>query len=179
MTVEGHAATARYDRVSAAIHWLTTLLILVAIPVIFIAEEADRETGLQLVFFHKSLGITVLGLTVLRIIWRIGHPAPALPPMPALQVLATKAVHLGLYALMLGLPVTGYMLSSKSPFPLMWFGVELPKLGIPEATAEAANEVHEVLGFVAIALIVLHFAAALYHQFGMRDQLLQRMSLRR
>lgn len=169
---------ASFGKVSALLHWVTALLILIAIPVIFVAENADRELGLQLVFFHKSLGMTVFALTLVRIFWRLGHKAPAYTvAMPAWQEVASRITHLGFYALMLILPLTGYMLSSKSPFPLLWFGIEVPKLAIAKATAEAAKETHEVLGFIAIALIVLHIGAALYHQFVMKDRLIARMSL--
>jgi cytochrome b561 len=178
MTDAASGQSARYDKVSASIHWLTALLILTAIPVIFVAENADRTTGLQLVFLHKSLGLTVFALTLVRIVWRIGHRAPPAPPMPGWQAFAAWAAHLGLYGLMLALPVSGYLLSSKSPFPLLWFGVEVPRAPVAEVTAEAANAAHEALGLVAIVLIVLHLGAALYHQFVMRDGLVARMRLR-
>ncbi len=174
----GSTDTARYDRVSAALHWLVALMVIATIIIVLWAEQADRDLGLQLIFLHKSLGMTIFGITVLRIVWRLFHRAPPEPPMPAWQHASARAVHLLLYGLMLALPVTGYMLSSKSPFPLLWFGNEVPKAPITEAAAEAANAVHVVLGLLAIAMIVLHIAAALWHQFGMRDNLIARMRLR-
>lgn len=168
----------RYDSISAGLHWLTAALIITAIIVVLWAEEAGKDLGLQLIFLHKSLGITVFGVILLRVVWRFLHRAPPLPSaIPGWQKSAAKAVHFALYTLMLALPVSGYLLSTKSSFPLEWFGNELPKAPVSEGTAELASEVHVVLAWVLVAMVALHIAAALWHRIAMRDRLMARMAL--
>ncbi len=169
----------RYDRVSALFHWITAALVISAIGIVFWAENAPNdELGLKLVFLHKSLGLTIGVLVALRILWRLGHKAPPHPPMPAWQHGLSRVVHIAFYVMLLSLPVTGYLLSANSIFPLEWFGIEIPKASVSKATSDLAGGAHGWMGWIMIWSIVLHIAAALYHQYGAKDALISRMSLR-
>lgn len=178
MATIGTVESPRYDRVSALFHWITAALVISAMAIALLAESAGRDVGLQLIFLHKSLGLTIFAVVVLRILWRLGHRAPPPPPMPPLQHLASRVVHIGFYVLLIALPVSGYLLSTKSIFPLEWFGIELPKAPVSEATSEAADFAHGWLGWIAIWTVAIHVLAALYHQFVQKDGLISRMSLR-
>lgn len=135
--------------------------------------------------FHKSLGITILALTALRIVWRWLNPPPPLPSkMGASMRFAAHATHVLFYALMLALPLTGWAMVSASPFqiPTIIFGLfELPHITPLEQVEDKAaveaqiKTVHDLAGKLMIGLLVLHVAAALKHQFVDRDQLLARM----
>jgi len=167
----------RYDTLSAALHWLTAGLVISAIVIALWADRAGRDLGLQLIFLHKSLGLTIFAVVVVRIGWRLFHRAPPYSlPLPMWQRIVSWIVHYSLYALMLALPITGYLLSTKSMFPLEWFGNEIPKAPVSDETAEAADAAHGWLSWVAIWMVVLHVSAALWHQFGMRDRLIARMN---
>ena len=135
--------------------------------------------------WHKSFGFLVLALAVLRLAWRFANPSPGLPDgMPAIERIAAHLGHAGLYALLLALPLSGWLMVSASPWgiPTVLFEVlPVPHLPVPEALggkaeAEAVlKELHEVLGFALLALVVLHVAAALKHHFINRDTVLRRM----
>lgn len=169
----------KYDRVAAAFHWITALLV-IALIILGIGGEAVGNlfgmTGLETIFLHKSLGITVFFVVLARLGWRLTHKPPPLPETtPAWQRRAASAVHRSFYGFLLGLPVLGYLLSSGSPFPLEWFGHELPKANVPKSVSDTADEIHVVGGLVLTGLLVLHVGAALWHQFVTRDGLLTRM----
>jgi cytochrome b561 len=126
---------------------------------------------------HKSVGITILGIAVIRLAWRWIDRPPALPPMPRWQELAARLNHWALYALLFALPLTGWLMSSAANRPVSWFGlVQLPDFIAPdEGLEEALEETHETLVNVLFALAGLHVAAALKHQFVDRNGLLFRM----
>ncbi len=146
--------------------------------------EARLAAPVRAVPVHKSVGITVLALTVLRLGWRIAHRAPPLPDtMPALEKLAAHLGHLGLYALLLGMPLTAGLwcrpLRSTSdgalrgdPVPAPHFPAELGTKASLNATFTSA---HVAGVWVMVALVVVHAAAALRHHFVLRDTVLTRM----
>jgi len=180
---------ARYSAVAIALHWLIALLL---IGNIGLAWYFNTLTGLAKVGptqLHKSIGITVLILSVLRVAWRLAVKPPPLPAeTPRWERLAAGAVHTLFYVVMLGLPLTGWFMVSASPlihaFPIKLYGlVEWPAIGplttLPHdqmhATHEAFERAHGLLGKLAYVLIVLHVGAALGHQFVRRDATLSRM----
>jgi cytochrome b561 len=134
---------------------------------------------------HKSLGLTVLVLSILRLLWRLTHTPPPLPPgVPAFEVFAAKLTHWIFYGLMLALPLTGWAIVSTSSWglPTIWFGLfEWPHLpGLAESVHkkelnDVFGETHEILAYIAIALIGLHTGAALKHHLWNRDTVLTRM----
>lgn len=128
---------------------------------------------------HKATGILILVLTLGRIGWRLSWTMPAWPAsMGSLQRLVAKMTHLAFYALLLIVPLTGWIMSSAGKYPISIYGLfEWPKLAVTKgsAIAEIASEGHEVLGFLMAGLVVLHVAAALHHHFIIKDTVLRRM----
>ena len=138
----------------------------------------DDERGFALFQLHKSVGVTILLLTLARLAWRLTHrPPPAVEG--GIQGFLAKAVHTLLYAFMLAAPLTGWIVVSTSRIqvPTLLFGVvPWPHLPISRAVHEIAEEGHELLAWVGIALVLLHVAGALRHQWLLKDGLLRRMA---
>lgn len=176
----------RYTTVAIWLHWLIAALILANLALGLAHESVSRGLSQQMLWWHKSFGITVLLLSLVRLGWRLTHPAPPLPAyLPAWEKMLARLSHWAFYGLMLGLPLTGWMLTSASPQPrpIPFYGLDWPKLpfwnGLEEAARKAASheygEWHEWLAWTAIALLVLHVAAALKHQFWNRDVVMSHM----
>ena len=169
--------TDRYSRVAIAFHWTIAALIVFNLW-LGLAHEALPK-GWQVMPVHKSIGLTVLALTLGRIGWRLAHPAPPLPgDLRPWERLAAKASHLLLYALMLALPLTGWAMSSgPKRYPLSWFGlVDVPYLPMSADAAKLGHDAHGLFGWAMIALLLLHVGAALRHHFVLRDNVLARMT---
>jgi cytochrome b561 len=171
----------RYAASSRWLHWLTLLLLLFIIPLgvwIKYFEPADEAFKLRLYNFHESLGVLVFVLVLLRIVNRHLFPPPALPQdMPAIMRLAAHATHVGLYALLFLMPLTGFLATNAWGFPLSVFGVlPIPSpLGKDEALAKVLSFLHWC-GAIAIGLLILgHLAGVVHHTFIRRDGLLRRM----
>ncbi len=168
----------RYGIVAQTLHWAIVVLLIVQVTLGMIADELPLGLEkLALLARHKSFGITILGLAVIRLAWRwIDRPPPP-PPMPRWQQLAANLNHWALYALLFAMPLSGWMMSSASNYPVSWFGLaQLPDLVLPDRSLkEQLQEVHELLVTILISLALLHVAAALKHQFFDRDGLLFRM----
>lgn len=183
------AARSRYSHVAITLHWLIAVLIvgniiggLAVDAFLGSADPAMKRTGFTIIQLHKSVGLTVLGLSLLRLAWRLINPAPPLPGhMTPLERSLAKASHWGFYALIVLLPLSGWALISGSPirYPTFYFGLfEVPFLPLPQGKAigDQLHEVHELLAFGTIALLGLHIAAALKHHFLDRDDVLVRMA---
>jgi cytochrome b561 len=168
----------RYDRFAMALHWLIALLV---IPMLFFGEELmDEEAGSGwLPSLHVSIGVTVLALSLIRLVWRLANPPPPLPhTMHRWEVAASKITHLVFYLLLIGLPLSGWLalpefIAEHPPFSdITAFGWTLPKA---PNIAVPAGEIHEIASKIGIALLALHVIAALKHQFWNRDGVLLRM----
>ena len=169
----------RWGAVSQLLHWLVVALVITQFVLASLAEDlAPGMAKLGLLARHKSVGITILGLALLRLAWRLGQPVPALPSgMPRWQRgLATGTHHL-LYALLLAMPLSGWLMSSARNYPVSWFGlVQLPDLIAPgEHAFEALRATHGTLAALLAATALLHLAGALKHHFVDRDDVLRRM----
>ena len=177
----------RYSRVAMLFHWLIAALILFNLYLgwrMNHTEGLGKFTTFQL---HKSIGISILVLSVLRLLWRLTHRPPPYPAtMRAWERAAAAATHWTFYALMIILPFTGWIVVSASPLnipTLLFKRIPLPHLGFihdqPIATRTAIDHnlgtTHVVLAYIFGALILLHIAAALKHQFVQRDGVLWRM----
>ena len=169
----------RYGLVPQLLHWLVVLLLALQFLLAELADELpDGLEKLAMLSRHKSVGITLLGLAVLRVAWRLLDRPPPLPAaMPGWQRIAARLTHWALYALLFAMPVTGWMMSSAANYPVSWFGlVQLPDLvGTSHDLHEALEEVHETLAGALLVLVAVHVLAALKHQFVDRDGLLSRM----
>jgi cytochrome b561 len=169
----------RYTKVAIGLHWTIAVLIVLGVATGFLHEDIEKRFGASLMWIHKSVGLTVLLLTITRAGWRLVNHAPPLPQsLSRWQRSSSSAVHLLLYSLMLAVPLTGWVRSSASGYPLRWFElIDIPKFAVSRGSVEAqiASTAHELLGWALIALAALHVAAALYHHLVLRDQVMQRM----
>lgn len=173
----------RYTRTAIALHWLLALLLLGLFVVgLYMTSLPFSPQRLKLYNWHKWAGIVILTLSFLRLLWRLTHRPPALPAgvqaaMPAWQRLAHHATHGALYLLFFAIPLLGWAYSSAAGFPIVVFGVlPLPDfVPVDKALAEAIKPWHGYAAYALAALVVLHAAAALKHQFVDRDRLLTRM----
>ena len=177
------AAHRRYGTLSIALHWLMLVLIAAVYACIELRgnfpKGSDMREGLKT--WHFMLGLSVLVLAVLRLLVNLSGTAPAIEPEPpAWQRLSATLMHWGLYALMIGAPLLGWLLLSAEGKPIPFFGFHWPALiGEGKGTAEWAKELHETAGTVGYFLIGLHALAALVHHYLVRDNTLQRMLLHR
>lgn len=171
-----------YTRTAVVLHWTIALLIFIAFPLgLYMHELPLSPTRLQLYSYHKWLGITVLLLSLARLAWRATHAAPPYPAgMAPWQRRAASAVHGLLYLLILAVPLSGWLMSSAKGVQTVWLGVlPLPDLvGKDKALGEALEELHEILNYGLLTLVLFHVAAAAKHQFVDRDGLLARMRFR-
>ncbi len=169
----------KYSNTSILLHWLIALLIVAAFALGTVMTDMKfSPTKLQYYSYHKWLGVTVLALVAIRLLSRLFGKAPAYPAnMGKLQVQAANATHILLYVLMFAVPVSGYFYTLASGYPVVYLGLfQLPVLMGPNPELkETLKEVHETLNYVMLALVLLHVAAALKHQFIDKDGLLQRM----
>lgn len=141
-------------------------------------ELALSPLKLQLISYHKWLGVTIFLLTVARLAWRATHTPPPLPEtIPRWQQRAAYGLHLLLYVLLLVIPLTGWAMSSAKGFPVVYLGlVQLPDLvGKDKMLGELLTTVHQMLNFGLLALVGMHIAAALKHHFIEHDTTLRRM----
>ena len=168
----------RYTTIAIALHWLIALMILISLAVgLYMTSLKFSPEKLQLYNWHKWAGVTIFLLVLVRIVWRLSHAAPPMPPLPAWQRHAASASHYLLYALMIVIPLSGWLMSSAKGFQTVYFGVmPLPDLiDKNKAIGDSLQWIHRSLNFTMIAIIVLHAAAALKHHFIDRDDVLQRM----
>jgi cytochrome b561 len=129
---------------------------------------------------HKSIGLTVLVLMVVRLAWRASHRPPQLPPLPVWQARAAHAVHALLYVLLFVDAMSGYLGSAVSGFPVKFFGWVLPAWAAANVgLKEACSAVHLVSSWALVAAIGLHVMATFYHQWVLHDGLLWRIWPRR
>lgn len=176
-------AIQRYSFVAIVLHWVLGLAIFGLFGVgLYMADLPFSPMRLKLYNWHKWAGITLLTLSVLRLLWRLTHRPPALPDsiaqaMPTWQHWAHNATHYALYALFFAVPLIGWAYSSAAGFPIVVFGVlPLPDF-VPadKALSELIKPWHEISAFALVALAVLHAAAAFKHQWFDRDGLIGRM----
>jgi cytochrome b561 len=177
----------RYGTVAMTLHWLIALAVIAMLVIgkIMADLDSDDPNRFTLIQLHKSAGLTILFLTLLRIGWRLTN---AVPPLPATlrtwERWAAHSTHFAFYALLLTIPLSGWTIasSSSSGIPTVWFGLfEVPNLpGMQDEPGrkdlhKQAEEMHELLGNLMILLLLLHVGAALKHHFWDRDNVLKRM----
>ena len=171
----------RYTPPAIVLHWLVALLIFVAFPLgVYMHELPLSPWKLQLYSYHKWIGVTVFALMLTRMGLRLSGSTPPWPAaMTAWERGAARATHVLLYALLLVIPVSGWLWSSALGFQTVWLGlVPLPDLVVRDkALAATFGGLHKLLNFSMIALLTLHVAAALRHHFILRDDVGRRMAL--
>jgi cytochrome b561 len=170
---------ARYTPAAIALHWIVAFAIIANLALgVYTVDLPLSPRKLQLFSYHKWIGVTVLMLAAVRLLWRLGHPPPALPEgMPPWEKRAANASHVVLYALFFAAPLTGWLFSSASGFQTVYLGLlPIPDL-LPKdkALADALRLAHKSINFTMAALIVVHALAGLKHHFVDRDDVLRRM----
>jgi cytochrome b561 len=169
----------RYTATAATLHWVVAALVLVmivlgwsmqAIPKVPVGPRVDAFN------LHKSIGLTTLMLMVVRTAWRATHRAPGLPPMPEWQARTAHVVHFLLYLCLFIQPLTGYLGSAFSGYPVKIFGAALPAWAPKnDAIKEAMSLAHLINSCVLVAAIAFHVAGALKHTLIDRDGLIRRI----
>ena len=171
----------RYTRTAVSLHWLIAALIIATIPLgWYVASLRISPLKLQLVSYHKWIGVTVFLLALARLGWRMANRPPAALPAAAWQQRTADVVHWSLYGLMFVLPLSGWLFSSATGVPTVYFGVwQLPDLVARDrALASGLHLVHQVFGWLLMGLLLLHVAAVLKHHLVDQDGLMKRMSFR-
>jgi cytochrome b561 len=168
-----------YTRTAKVLHWLMALLLPALLALGFYMHDLPLSPDkLKLYSWHKWAGVTAFLLVSFRLFWRVTHRPPALPSsIPRLMQLVAHSAHFLLYALMLAIPLSGWLMSSAKGFQTVYFGV-LPIPDLLDKNKELGDllqAVHLGLNLFLIALLVGHLGAALKHHFFDRDNLLARM----
>jgi cytochrome b561 len=177
-------ASPRYSGVAISLHWLLALVIVGSFSLgVYMHDLPFSIARVKLFNYHKWAGITILALSVLRLLWRLTHRPPPLSPrqlavMPVWQQRAANASHALMYVLLIAVPLLGWAYSSAAGLPIVWFGV-LPLPDFVPVNKDLASALlkplHAYAAFALAGVVLLHVAAALKHQFVDRDQLMSRM----
>lgn len=172
----------RYGAVAIMLHWLMAV-VLITLSVLGLYMVSLPDVGfdmkkIALILYHKQLGIVALALALLRFAWRVGNALPRLAEaLPGWQMVLARFVHLCFYALMVALPITGWIMSSATGIPVSLFGLfELPDLvSYNEHLFHTFIEIHKWLGYALVVLILIHAGAALRHHLIFKDETLKKM----
>ena len=168
---------ARYGAVAQLLHWLVVLGFVVQFALAYYMQSLPNAPfKIEMYNLHKSIGLTILAIAVVRLSWRWLNPVPTLPAgRPRWEHLASRASHIALYMLLFAQPVTGLIQVLYSRFPSVIWGWKLPRISQDAAMSDAFGAIHDYLQWAIIALVVIHAAAALRHHFVLRDDVLRRM----
>ncbi len=179
----GSTLTPSYSKVAIILHWLIALLIIGQLIGGKVMMAMDPNAlKFELFQLHKSFGILILILSVLRLLWRLTHKAPPLPEgMKPYERFGAKFSHWGFYVLMIGTPLAGWLMVSANPtiittklFKLVKWP-DVPGIARSEALKDLMSQTHEYMAYAIIALLILHVGAALKHHFINQDDVLTRM----
>lgn len=169
----------KYGAVAKSFHWLMALLVIGLLCIGFYMTNAEKTLSVfKLYGLHKSIGVTVLALVVVRLLWRLINVTPPLPEsMPSWQKLAAHLSHVALYGLMFAMPMIGWLMSSAAGFTISVFGLfSMPNLIAPDKEFfETLRFLHWLGAWSFVVVISTHVTAALYHHFFHRDTVLLRM----
>ena len=184
----------RYTRTAIVFHWVIAVLVVANVILAWTFKTwSDREWTQSVTNTHKTIGITVLGLALMRLLWRIGHrPPPFNPTLPRWQVKAARTGHAALYFIILAMPLSGWIYDSAwewaAEVPIDVFGLfEMPRIpwvmNMPPSPAKEAidviaGKVHVGLSYVLYSLVAAHLIGAAKHQWHDRVPTLERMTFR-
>jgi len=168
-----------YGSVAKLLHWSVVLLIIAQFVLGKIGSDLPNGLEkLKVMANHKSIGMLILMIALVRIAWKLANPSPALPAgMPRWQRIAAKVSHSALYVLLIAQPITGWITSTTRNFPVSFFNwFQFPNLvGPNDELHERFEDLHHFLAEALLVIAILHAAAALYHHFWVRDDVLRRM----
>ncbi|MGQ0442100.1 MAG: cytochrome b [Methylophilaceae bacterium] len=192
--------TDRYTKTAIILHWLIALGIFGMFAIGWYMSDLPKEAPKQMAYdlfdwglytwqlaeeasprtfyfnLHKSLGVTIFALVIIRILWRISHkPPPLLASYKALErKFATGAHHL-LYLLMVAIPLSGLIMATYSKYGVKWFGLEFITGLDNKPMRELFKEIHEIAGAILLLMIIMHILGALKHKFFDKDDTMKRM----
>jgi cytochrome b561 len=175
-------AMGSYNSLAKWFHWITVVLLGIAIPFGFVIEHIKDEAKMPFYMVHESAGLTILAVALARLAWRLLNPPPPLPdsiPLPLQRTAA--AVHHTLYALLILQPILGFVATNAWGFPLRgetaYLGlIDLPKfMETNEGLAGVVGTAHTIGGWAIVTLLVLHIGGVIFHQAIRRDGTLLRM----
>lgn len=173
---------ARYSRVAIWLHWILAALILVNLALGFLHEDFAKPVRSAMMGWHKSLGLTVIALTLVRILWRFSHRPPRFDPaMKRWEVAAARLVHGLFYFLLLAIPLSGWLIVSSgakvNPTSFYWlFNVGPLPVTPGDDLHDFAEEAHELLGYAMLVLLALHIGGAIKHHLDGHRHLIGRMA---
>ena len=175
-TAQTNAPATKYDPVAKTLHWLIAALVILMLAFGPGLEDLEGQELTDTLMGHSGLGLTVLVLVIIRLIWRRTHTPPPLPAdMPRWQVISAKASHHLLYLLIFLQPIWGILQARFGDEAVRPFGLFSLNGAESEALHELFHGLHGATAFALYVLIGLHIAAALYHHFVRRDNVLKRM----
>lgn len=168
-----------YTALAKGLHWLMAAMIFGLLGLgIYMTDLPLSPEKLQLYSWHKWAGVSFFMLVWIRLLWRLSHRPPALPPhMSDLQQRLAHLGHAALYGLMFAIPISGWLMSSAKGFQTVWFGViPLPDLlARDRELGDALAWVHKLLNLSMIVLVIGHIAVAVKHHVKDKDDVLRRM----
>ena len=170
--------TSRYGTVSRILHWLIALLIFIMLFLGWTMDTIPKDWKLLWLGTHKSLGIIILTLAIIRLVWRLYNSPPPLPGEISLwERTVAKATHWSLYGFLFAMPLSGWATTSAKGKPIVFLGImQLPDfVAADKAFGKWLEEVHGYLAYMLATTIFLHAAAALFHHFIKKDSVLMRM----
>ncbi|MBL8644766.1 MAG: cytochrome b [Rhodospirillaceae bacterium] len=183
----GYANTeTEWGTIAKTLHWLIAGLILLQLCIgwVLFAEVLPPRTQVRLILSaHVPIGITILGLAVIRVLWRFGNAHPPMPNMTWWERFLARASHAYLYIGAVAMPLTGWTATNAFGTPVKWFGgIELPRITAKEAVLAPRplttlfSEAHFWIAAGLTVFILLHVAGALRHHFSQKDNVLVRMA---
>ena len=189
-----------YTKTAKILHWLIAILIFGMFALGWFMADIPKEAPKQMVFdlfdlgifnwpvteeisprsfyfnLHKSFGVTIFALIIIRIFWRLSHTPPALlSSYKALERKLASGAHRLLYVLMIVLPLTGVIMAVYSKYGIKWFGMPFISGLDNNPMRLIFKEAHELIGITLLAIIIIHILGALKHKFIDKDQTLSRM----
>ena len=192
----------RYTKTAVVLHWLIAICIFSMFALGWYMSDLPKEAPKQMAYdlfdlgiytwqlaeeasprtfyfnLHKSLGVSIFALIIIRILWRLTHTPPALlSTYKAWERKLATGTHHALYLLMVALPLSGVIMSTYSKYGIKWFGIPFIKGLDNTPMREVFTEVHEVIGVIILVILILHTAGAIKHKFIDKDDTFKRMSL--
>lgn len=171
----------QYGLIAKMFHWLIAVMIIALIPIgLFMSGMENSPLKFQVFAMHKSFGLLVFFLGLGRIVWRMVSPPPDhLENHQHWEVTLAAAAHFWLYVCIIGMPLSGWLMSSAGEFPVPFFGLQMPHLvGKDESLMALFGQTHEILAYTLLFVLGLHVAGALKHHVIDKDETLQRMAVR-
>ena len=169
----------RFGLVAKTLHWLTLVLLIGSFTLaVSMVNMPFSPRKLEFYSWHKWVGVTIFLVVVVRLAWRLANPVPRQPAgMPQWQRRLAGLSHAALYAILIVMPVTGWIMSSALNLPVVYLGlVHIPSpFGVDRALGETMKVVHLSLAVTLLVLVTIHVLAALYHHLVLRDDVLRRM----